>query len=163
MTRGTLWFRVAKVCSHVPTRGFVCRSPPPLPRGSCPCRGSSGCPAPTSCPSAPSAGSSWRRCSGYRAAGSPALREIEEWIRANDDLKGTASTETIRRILRGHVPPRWSTVEAIALAFFAMSDLEPGEERFSENMGDQFTNMDATRQAWADAIEEDPAAPDPHA
>jgi|tagenome__1003787_1003787.scaffolds.fasta_scaffold19981706_2 hypothetical protein len=99
----------------------------------------------------------------YRAAGSPALREIEEWIRANDDLKGTASTETIRRILRGHVPPRWSTVEAIALAFFAMSDLEPGEERFSENMGDQFTNMDATRQAWADAIEEDPAAPDPHA
>jgi hypothetical protein len=59
--------------------------------------------------------------------------------------------------------PRWSTVEAIALAFFAMSDLEPGEERFSENMGDQFTNMDATRQAWAEAIEEDPAASDPHA
>ncbi|WP_190249969.1 hypothetical protein, partial [Dactylosporangium sucinum] len=49
----------------------------------------------------------------YRASGSPALREIEEWIRANDELKGSASTETIRRILRGHVPPRWHTVEAI--------------------------------------------------
>ncbi|MEU7947376.1 hypothetical protein AB0C50_22085 [Micromonospora taraxaci] len=40
----------------------------------------------------------------YRAAGSPALREIEEWIRQNDELKGTASAETIRRILHGHVP-----------------------------------------------------------
>jgi hypothetical protein len=36
-------------------------------------------------------------------AGGAALREIEEWIRANDKLKGSASTETIRRILRGHV------------------------------------------------------------
>jgi hypothetical protein len=99
----------------------------------------------------------------YRAAGSPALREIEEWIRANDELKGTASTETIRRILRGHVPPRWSTVEAIALAFYAMSDLEPGEERYPDSMGDPFTNMDACRRAWAEAIEEDPDAPDPRA
>lgn len=99
----------------------------------------------------------------YRAAGSPALREIEEWIRANDELKGTASTETIRRILRGHVPPRWHTVEAIALAFYAMSDLEPGQERWTDNMNESFTNMEATRQAWAEAIEEDPAAPDPRA
>jgi hypothetical protein len=99
----------------------------------------------------------------YRAAGSPALREIEEWIRANDNLKGTASTETIRRILRGHVPPRWHTVEAIALAFYAMSNMEPGEERYPDNMGDPFTNMDATRQAWAEAIEEDPDAPRPPA
>jgi hypothetical protein len=99
----------------------------------------------------------------YRAAGSPALREIEEWIRGNDELKGTASTETIRRILRGHVPPRWHTVEAIALAFYAMSDMEPGEERYPDSMGDSFTHMDATRRAWAEAIEEDPDAPDPRA
>jgi len=99
----------------------------------------------------------------YRAAGSPPLREIEEWIRAHDDLKGTASTETIRRILRGHVPPRWHTVEAIALAFYAASDMDPGEERYPDNMGDPFTNMDATRRAWAEAIEEDPDAPGPHA
>ncbi|MFC3990411.1 hypothetical protein [Actinoplanes siamensis] len=97
----------------------------------------------------------------YRAAGSPALREIEEWIRANDDLKGTASTETIRRILRGHVPPRWHTVEAIALAFFAASDLEPGQERWTDNINEPFSNMDALRQAWAEAVEEDPAASDP--
>ncbi|WP_199512158.1 hypothetical protein [Nucisporomicrobium flavum] len=99
----------------------------------------------------------------YRAAGSPPLREIEEWIRANDELKGTASTETIRRILRGHVPPRWHTVEAIALAFFASSDLEPGQERWPDNMNEPFSNMDALRQAWAEAIEEDPVAPDPRA
>lgn len=97
----------------------------------------------------------------YRAAGSPALREVEDWIRANDDLKGTASTETIRRILRGHVPPRWHTVEAIALAFFAMSDLEPGQERWIDNMNEPISNMEALRQAWAEAIEEDPDAPDP--
>lgn len=92
----------------------------------------------------------------YRAAGSPALREIEEWIRAHDELKGTASTETIRRILRGHVPPRWSTVEAVVLAFYDMSELDPHEERYPDSMGDPFTNMDACRRAWAEAIEEDP-------
>jgi hypothetical protein len=96
----------------------------------------------------------------YRAAGSPPLREIEEWIRGNDELKGSASTETIRRILRGHVPPRWHTVEAIALAFYTMSDMEPGE-RYPDSMGDPFTNLDATRRTWAEAIEEDPNAPDP--
>lgn len=100
----------------------------------------------------------------YRAAGSPPLREIEEWIRAHDELKGTASTETIRRILsRGHVPPRWHTVEAIALAFYAASDMEPGEERYPDNINESFTNMDATRLAWAEAIEEDPDVPRPHA
>ncbi|GAA4243728.1 hypothetical protein [Dactylosporangium darangshiense] len=99
----------------------------------------------------------------YRAAGSPALREVEEWIRANDELKGTASTETIRRILRGHVPPRWHTVEAIALAFYATSTMEPGEERYPDSMGDPFTNLDATRRAWSEAIEEDPDVPGPQA
>jgi hypothetical protein len=91
------------------------------------------------------------------------LREIEEWIRANDKLKGSASTETIRRILRGHVPPRWHTVEAIALAFYTMSNMNPSAERYPDNMGDPFTNLDATRQVWAEAIEEDPDAPGSHA
>ena len=76
-------------------------------------------------------------------------------------MKGTASTETVRRILRGHVPPRWHTVEAIALAFFSKSDLEPGQERWTDNMNEPISNMDALRQVWAEAIEEDPAAPDP--
>ena len=99
----------------------------------------------------------------YRAAGSPALQEIEDWIRANEELKGMASTETIRRILRGHVSPRWHTVEAIALAFYTMAGWKPEAERYPDNMGDPFTNMDATRRAWAEAIEEDPDAPGPPA
>ena len=61
----------------------------------------------------------------YRTARRPTLRAISEWIRKND-LPGTASTETIRRMLRGTtVPSHWETVEAVLDALSAMSGRTP--------------------------------------
>ena len=56
----------------------------------------------------------------YKEAHRPTLREISDRIKMSD-LPGTASTETIRRMLRGTtVPAHWETVEAVLVV---LSDL----------------------------------------
>lgn len=56
----------------------------------------------------------------YRTAHRPTLREISDRIKRSE-LPGTASTETIRRMLRGTtVPAHWETVEAVLVV---LSDL----------------------------------------
>ncbi|WP_459160154.1 hypothetical protein [Salinifilum ghardaiensis] len=49
----------------------------------------------------------------YSVAGRPTLRELAAAIRADHDHEGTASEETIRRILKGLTVPRWPTVKAV--------------------------------------------------
>ncbi len=48
----------------------------------------------------------------YRAARRPTLRKISDTIR-DGDFDGTASPETIRRMLHGTTVPAWPTVEAV--------------------------------------------------
>jgi hypothetical protein len=65
----------------------------------------------------------------YRKAHRPALRDVSEAIRRNDDLHGTASPETVRRMLLGTtVPVRWSIVEAVFLTLCDLAGLEPDYE-----------------------------------
>jgi hypothetical protein len=74
----------------------------------------------------------------YREAGRPPLRTISDWIRNNADeknLKGTASTETIRRVLTGITIPRiWPTVDTILEALCGIAGRSPNEDRW-ENQG----------------------------
>jgi hypothetical protein len=57
----------------------------------------------------------------YREAGRPTVRTVADWIRDNDSLSGTASAETVRRVLAGLTVSRnWATVEAILYAFCAL-------------------------------------------
>jgi hypothetical protein len=64
----------------------------------------------------------------YRKAHRPALRDVSEAIRRNDDLHGTASPETIRRMLLGTtVPVRWAIVEAVYLTLCDLAGLDPGD------------------------------------
>lgn len=57
----------------------------------------------------------------YRAAHRPTLREISS-AAAKGDHRGTASTETVRRMLRGDtVPAHWETVEAVVEALCALA------------------------------------------
>ena len=64
----------------------------------------------------------------YQRAHCPALREISDEIRKRDDLRGTASTETIRRMLNGTtVPRRWQIVEAVYLVLYDLAQLKPGD------------------------------------
>lgn len=66
----------------------------------------------------------------YREAGRPQLRVIANWIKDNDELSGSASAETIRRVLTGIAVPRtWPTVEAILEALCSLADRNPNEQR----------------------------------
>jgi hypothetical protein len=63
----------------------------------------------------------------YREARRPTLRQISRAIQ-DADSTGTASTETIRRMLRGTtVPSRWETVSAVldGLCYLADPDWDP--------------------------------------
>ena len=70
----------------------------------------------------------------YREAGRPSLRVIAQWIKDNataSELGGTASTETIRRVLSGSVVPRnWLTVEAILEALCGLAGRSTDEDRW---------------------------------
>jgi hypothetical protein len=64
----------------------------------------------------------------YQKAHCPALREISDEIRKRSDLRGTASTETIRRMLNGTtVPRRWQIVEAVYLVLCGLAQRNPGD------------------------------------
>ncbi len=61
----------------------------------------------------------------YREARRPTLREISDTI-LKGDYVGTASPETIRRMLRGTtVPAHWETVEAVYRALCELAAKDP--------------------------------------
>lgn len=85
----------------------------------------------------------------YREAGRPTLRQIESWIRDNDDLPGTASTETVRRVLLGAVVPRtWATVDAILQALCALADRSADEDRWPEDNWSEVTLRGELKKRW---------------
>jgi hypothetical protein len=62
----------------------------------------------------------------YREAGRPTVRTVADWIRDNDSLSGTASAETVRRVLVGLTVPRnWATVEAILYLLCTRARTDP--------------------------------------
>ena len=88
----------------------------------------------------------------YREAHRPGLREISRAV--PDDSPGTASTETIRRMLRGKtVPVHWQTVDAVLTALCLLAGLEPDED-----IGGDFRETTTRRQlvegAWHRALDE---------
>jgi hypothetical protein len=99
----------------------------------------------------------------FRAAERPTLREINEAILRRDDLRGTASTETIRRMLHGSVPPHWTTVEAVMVALCGLADINPDapgtdpfQRRPSEEWGDS-TWRERIEFCWHRALDAPPS------
>jgi hypothetical protein len=65
----------------------------------------------------------------YRAAHRPTLRQISAAISSNQHLAGTASAETVRRVLLGKtVPSSWTTVEAVFVALAELAGYPPDFE-----------------------------------
>jgi hypothetical protein len=88
----------------------------------------------------------------YRQAHRPTLREISDRIKKSD-LPGTASTETIRRMLHGTtVPAHWETVFAV---LFVLSDLA-GSDLDSELYwdGDRATRQEHLERLWHRALDD---------
>jgi len=65
----------------------------------------------------------------YKQAHRPTLREISNAISRNENLSGTASPETIRRMLRGTaVPQRWDIVKAVMETLCDLAGISPFHE-----------------------------------
>jgi hypothetical protein len=88
----------------------------------------------------------------YREAGRPTLREIAKWIDEHKDtrnLRGTASTETIRRVLIGTITPRtWLTVETILEALCGIADRSTDEDRWPDEYRTTRTFKDEMKHRW---------------
>jgi hypothetical protein len=93
----------------------------------------------------------------YRDAHRPPLRTISRAISDSSDLPGTASTETIRRILRGlTVPAHWDTVYAVFAGLCQLANVSPDETAGDDYGGS--TRRESLEFAWHQALD-NPVAP----
>jgi hypothetical protein len=87
----------------------------------------------------------------YRAADRPTLREISKAVE-DGNYRGTASTETVRRMLRGDSVPRWETVEAVFEALCNLAEWDPdGQWKIDGTLGIGRTVM---KRRWNRALDE---------
>jgi hypothetical protein len=101
----------------------------------------------------------------YREAGRPTLRAIAQWIMDHGEdreLRGTASTETIRRIMNGGLVPRsWPVIEAVLEALCDIAGRSSDEERWQDDDDrwgrDQptpWTFKDELKRRWNAALDQ---------
>jgi hypothetical protein len=87
----------------------------------------------------------------YRQAHRPTLREISNRIEKSD-LPGTASTETIRRMLHGTtVPANWTTVEAVLEVLSELSGRTPDATLMYR--GEARTGRKHLEHLWHEALD----------
>jgi hypothetical protein len=87
----------------------------------------------------------------YKEAHRPTLREISERIRQSGH-PGTASTETIRRMLRGTtVPANWETVEAVLVILSDLAGRDPnGKLTYEHTHGTRRSHLE---RLWHEALD----------
>ncbi len=94
----------------------------------------------------------------YRAARRPPLRVISDRIkeRADDlELAGTASRETIRRMLLGTtVPANWETVNAVFLILCEIANRNPNGDHYGEASP---THAESLELAWNQVLDDQPS------
>ena len=95
----------------------------------------------------------------YRAAGRPTLAEISDRLAERDELTGTASRETVRRMLRGTTVPKWATVEAVFLVLCEFAGRDPDEHMEGSSISPSYREM--LESVWNNALDADPASGPP--
>jgi hypothetical protein len=88
----------------------------------------------------------------YKQAHRPTLREISDRIKKSD-LPGTASTETIRRMLRGTtVPAHWDTVDAVLVVLSDLAERHPNDRLTYERI--EGTRRSHLERLWHKALDQ---------
>jgi hypothetical protein len=92
----------------------------------------------------------------YREAGRPTLRAVSDWISEHEELAGTASRETIRRMLAGtSVPAQWETANAVFQALCCLAGFDP--DKVHPGWDESRSCRERFKDAWNLAID----APEP--
>src|SRR5260370_6364966 len=94
----------------------------------------------------------------YEAAGRPTLDAIAgkiDTVNSAYETDGTASAETIRRMLRGlTVPAHWSTAQVALFSLCDLAGYSPKEER-ENHFGDEYPSPEEyLRGAWNKALDD---------
>ncbi|MFI6225352.1 hypothetical protein ACIBEH_32735 [Nocardia salmonicida] len=81
------------------------------------------------------------------AAGEPSMRDIALAIDALDDdqRKGTANHETVRRTMRALTLPQWESVEVIFLALCQLANVDPDDVEPDENDNSGYSGWEPPR------------------
>lgn len=94
----------------------------------------------------------------HQIARHPTLEEIYGQIDElpEEERSGTASRETVRRMLHGHVPRHWQTVEVVFLALCRLADVDPDrkvkywDQEYDENV--ETDRRGQMREVWSAAL-----------
>lgn len=83
----------------------------------------------------------------YMAAGDPSMRDIADAIEAldEDQRKGTANHETVRRTMGAITLPQWETVEVIFLALCDLANVDPDDIEPAEDENPGFNGWEPRR------------------
>jgi len=93
----------------------------------------------------------------FRLARRPPLWEISYRIQHNNDLDGTASRETLRRMLTGKTVPSWKTAFAAFTTLCDLAEVDPSSARYVDNNRyESDSYLEAFESAWNDAHDYDP-------
>jgi hypothetical protein len=83
----------------------------------------------------------------YGCAGRPCLREIVAQARGMD-LDGTASQETVRRVMKGgQLPRQWGTMYAVYAPLCALANVDP-EVPYSFQLVDESADPHPQLEGW---------------
>jgi S-DNA-T family DNA segregation ATPase FtsK/SpoIIIE len=85
----------------------------------------------------------------YKGAMRPSLRGLAVLISEDENLSGTASHETIRRLLRGETLPEWPQVQAVAAALHQLA-----EQRRGTTSSGPLPSLETIAQLWDAASDE---------
>ncbi|MEV6218784.1 hypothetical protein [Nocardia sp. NPDC051833] len=83
----------------------------------------------------------------HMAAGDPSMRDIADAIEAldEDQWKGTANHETVRRTMGAITLPQWETVEVIFLALCELANVDPDDVESDEDENPGFNGWEPPR------------------
>jgi hypothetical protein len=95
----------------------------------------------------------------YREAHRPPLREISQEA-SRSDCRGTASPETIRRMLRGvTISTHWPAVEAVLIALCNLAGTSPDQPMYRNDYGTRREELESAWHRALDAPDERPRQP----
>lgn len=91
----------------------------------------------------------------FRLAHRPPLQAISERILQHEERLGTASRETIRRMLVGKTVPSWHTANTVFIALCGLAGIDPDQDR---DLGgyDSPSYQEHFDDLWNRAIDHDP-------
>lgn len=91
----------------------------------------------------------------YRAAGEPTLSKIVDTINADEEREGTASRETVRRLLQGETLGSWQTTRTVFEALCSLAGLKSSDEIWDEYGHNRTTRLRDFKQRWNAAVHDD--------